>query len=271
MTNPKWWRCVIPRDETLKDGRPNPYYGFTTTELGENFEHHGAERWVLGEEIGEGGYKHWQGHVVFAKGITVEKLREIFPFSWWSPSTTHNFDYEEKTGKFVRSWEKGLTRFVCAELYEWQKDLIKRIDENRTDDRRIIFLMDGEGASGKTFLCKHLVAQHKAAYCPPLPEALDYMAWALAHHNAGCFIIDLPRAEAFQKVEKEQALWSAIEQMKNGYLYDKRHEWREMWIEPPAIVVLGNFEPRWGCLSSDRWVTGTMKGKERKHKWIEWQ
>ena len=270
MTSPKWWRATIPRGEYLKDGRPNPYYGYSTVELGESFEKHGAERWVIGEETGEDGYEHWQAHIVFSKGKTLENLRLIYPMVHWTPSQHHNFEYEEKEGKYIRSWEKALTRYINVPLWPWQKELLDHIEASKGDDRHITFLLDDEGCSGKTFLSKHLVGTHKAAYCPPLAESKDYMAWALAHSNAGCFILDMPRAESFKNIEKEAQLWSAIEQMKNGYLYDQRHQWREKWIDPPTIIVIANWEPRWECLSKDRWIPAKLEGSKGKTKWINW-
>nr|WCR62260.1 MAG: replication associated protein [ssDNA virus sp.] len=272
MTAPKWYSMTMPRGIMLKDGTPNPWYGLTAEEIGKELDAVGADRWVIGEEVGESGYEHWQIKVVFKKGKKKESLYETFPYVNIQPATTFNFEYEEKEGRFLRSWERSLAKFVHVNLYDWQSELLNKIAEMNGDDRHIILLMDEKGNAGKTFLSKHLVAIHQGAYCPPLPEALDYMAWALAHKTAKTFIIDLPRAESFSDAKKEAQLWSAIEQMKNGYLYDKRHEWKEAWIEPPNIVVIGNFEPRWSMLSADRWITGIMKGgKDQSKKWIEWQ
>lgn len=111
-------------------------------------------------------------------------------------------------------------------------------------------LIDPTGNSGKTTLAKGIVAKHMGAYCPALDEAKDYMAWALAHQNAGIFIMDIPKCDSR---DKNKELWSAVEQMKNGYLYDKRNHWREAWIPSPGILVITNEEPDKSMLSRDRW------------------
>lgn len=117
-------------------------------------------------------------------------------------------------------------------------------------------LIDECGNSGKTSLAKILTGRHEGAYCPPMDTPADYMGWALAHWNAGTFIIDLPKADT---TKKENALWSAVEQMKNGYLWDKRHHWQERWIDPPAILVITNEEPPRLALSADRWDIGHLE------------
>nr|WCD56390.1 MAG: replication associated protein [Smacoviridae sp.] len=81
---------------------------------------------------------------------------------------------------------------------------------------------------------------------------MDYMAFALAHTEAKAFVFDIPRSD---DGKREKQMWSAIEQIKNGYLYDKRNTWREAWIDPPKILVFTNSPPNKECLSKDRWRT----------------
>lgn len=73
------------------------------------------------------------------------------------------------------------------------------------------------------------------------------MAVAMAKPSKG-YVIDLPRADGKAK----KPMWSAIEQIKDGYLYDKRYNWREKWIEPPKIMVFCN-DFNASDLSTDRW------------------
>lgn len=63
-----------------------------------------------------------------------------------------------------------------------------------------------------------ITARHVGAYCPAMDESKDYMAWALAHSNAGIFVLDIPKSDSRKK---NADLWSAVEQMKNGYLWIK--------------------------------------------------
>lgn len=130
-------------------------------------------------------------------------------------------------------------------------------------------IVDRVGGRGKTTLAKILQARHEAQYCPQMDSAMDYMAFAMAKPSKGYFI-DVPRAEDYKK---KASLWSAIEQIKNGYLYDKRYAYKDAWIDPPRILVTANQFPPHKALSLDRWEVYEMSewgGRVwlvRHHKW----
>lgn len=256
MTKPKWYDFTLSREQFFKNGCPNPYYGMKHEDIGKQLMEHGAERCVVGEETGEDGYIHFQGRVVWKKGKDEAECYMVLPSAHWSPtqSTVHNFEYPEKEGKFWRSWEGALSKFAVMELYPWQNEVIERL--HKQNDRKICVIVDEAGNSGKTTLAKTLTARHEGAYCPPMETPADYMAWALAHSTANIFILDIPKCD---DAKKNKALWSAVEQMKNGYLWDKRHHWQEKWIDPPAVLVITNEYPDRTTLSQDRWDIGHME------------
>lgn len=68
--------------------------------------------------------------------------------------------------------------------------------------------------------------------------------------------MDIPKSDS-RKQNKD--LWSAVEQMKNGYLWDKRNNWKEAWIPSPGILVITNEEPDRTLLSRDRWDIGRLE------------
>lgn len=256
MTEPKWWDCTLSREETFANGNPNPYYTWHAPDVGKQLMEHGAERCVVGEEVGEDGYQHFQLRVVFKKPTSFEKVTAILPGGHWSETSEHgqlNFDYVEKEGHFWRSWETALGRFMRLDMYPWQNEIMSRLEQQ--NDRKVMVIVDRYGNSGKTAIAMRLTAEHKGAYCPELEDAKDYMAWALAHKTAGTFCLDIPRAG---DVRKDTAIWKAVEQMKNGYLWDKRHHWQEAFIMPPKVLVLTNDEPDRSLLSRDRWDIGYL-------------
>jgi len=71
--------------------------------------------------------------------------------------------------------------------------------------------------------------------------------------------IDLPRA-----MDKSRlfGIYSAIEQIKSGWVYDTRNKWREWDFDSPHIFVTTNICPDENMLSADRWNIFTVKNKE---------
>ena len=63
--------------------------------------------------------------------------------------------------------------------------------------------------------------------------------------------IDLPRA---MRKSELGGVFTAIEQIKKGKLYDTRYRYTEWWIDSPAIWVFTNVLPDLNSLSLDRWV-----------------
>lgn len=53
--------------------------------------------------------------------------------------------------------------------------------------------------------------------------------------------------------ERLGGIYSAIEQIKKGKLYDLRHCYKEYWIDSPTIWVFSNIPPDLSLLSKDRW------------------
>lgn len=248
ITEPKWY------DLTISKEKARTLYGIETVEhLGSVLERQGAERYVIGDEVGADGYEHYQVRVVFSKGKEM-----AFMTKSWGPvghvSVTHvrDFHYCEKEGKFYRSWEKVLHGYVTKELRPWQGQVVAMLGEQ--NDREIVVIYDPKGNHGKTWLGKYLVATRRAEYVPPLQEAQDYMAMCM-EKPAKAYLFDIPRAST---AKQGKAIWSAIEQIKNGYLYDKRYKWRDMWIESPAIVVFTNEIPDTNLLTADRWKVYTF-------------
>lgn len=241
MTEPKWW------DFTLSKDKAQEMFIDDMEMLGRILKPK-CDRCVVGDEEGADGYKHYQGRCVFKKGVTLTELRMMLPSAHWTPTHVRNFDYCEKEGKFWRSWEEALGEYVGMELLRWQEKTMKLLETQ--SDRSVLVIIDTEGGKGKTTLAKIMVSRHIGAYCPAMEDAKDYMAWALAHQTAKTFILDIPRAE---DRKKDKQLWSAVEQMKNGYLWDKRNHWQEAWIEPPKVLVFTNSMPDKRLLSDDRW------------------
>lgn len=236
MTAPKWY-----------DMTAWPTNGYTMENLKDKLEPI-ADRYVIGfEHATTTEREHYQIRVVFKAEHEETWVRGQFPGCHTSPTKVRNFNYCEKEGNFYRSWEKGLNKFAGIQLRKWQGMAISAMLE--TDDRQIMVVYDPVGGIGKTTLARYMVINRIATYVPPMSDAQDFMAFAMAKPSKA-YIFDMPRSES---VKQKKGMWSAVEQIKNGYLYDKRYSFRDMWIEPPKIIIICNELPDMDSLSADRW------------------
>ena len=71
--------------------------------------------------------------------------------------------------------------------------------------------------------------------------------------------VDLPRAMDKSRLN---GIYTAIEQIKKGKLYDLRYNYKEWWIDSPALWVFSNIEPDMTMLSRDRWRLWTIDDKK---------
>lgn len=253
MTEPKWYDLTLSVDK-IRQSVPNE----EPVELVEKWMETMCERYVIGIETGENGYEHLQCRIVLKKPMSMKDMVSAWSkYGHVSPSHTRNFDYCEKEGKFIRSWEKPLRKYVNGELLEWQELVIKRLKGQSS--REILCVIDEKGATGKTWLRKYLVANHLCTAIPTMEKAEDVMSIAMAKPSNG-YVLDLPRAEKLK-----DGMYSALEMLKDGWLYDKRYQWKEKWIEPPLLLVFTNTIPQLKKLSKDRWrfiticADGTIK------------
>lgn len=227
-----------------------------------------VDKFVIGEEIGKDGYEHYQGRVQFKKPYTMNELVS-FNHKWgitahWSPTSAncHDFDYCMKEGKFYRSWEGALAKYHDLELRDWQKLAVGAL--GASNDRNIIVIIDKEGGNGKSTLGKYLEVNHILDYCPVNSgEAGEYVAYCLGYQAKG-YLFDIPRCDT---IKDKKQMWKAIEQIKNGCLYDGRYSPRKVWIEPPMVMVFTNDIPPLNHLSIDRWVIHELIDGELQSSW----
>lgn len=243
MTDPKWYDLTIKASSVELEK--------LMVCLDEN-----CDRYVIGIETGEGGYQHYQTRIVckVAKALaTVRNMIEAYCPNWegWATPTSRNgrnFDYCEKEGNFIRSWEKVLRKWATIELRYWQEQAVA--DLTVQSDREILVICDFEGNRGKSVLAKHLEVTHVADVCPVTDgDASNYLEYCLNHPAKG-YVFDIPKADS---IKSKKAMWRAVEQIKNGLLYDRRYTSRKVWIEPPKIIIFTNEYPPLGMLSGDRW------------------
>nr|WQA30189.1 MAG: rep protein [Cressdnaviricota sp.] len=167
MTDVKWWDFTCPEDKAGTDEGLQ----ILLDDL--------CDRWVYGHEIGKDGYKHIQGRVVFKKPKELATIRNqtevMLPTAHWSKTQVRNFDYCEKEGNFVRSWEKALRKYASIELLDWQAQTLEFW--NNQNDRQVHVII-GQGNDGKSWFSKFMEATHRADVCPVCDgEASNYVEY----------------------------------------------------------------------------------------------
>lgn len=140
-------------------------------------------------------------------------------------------------------------------LFPWQQTIMD--SRNEKNERRVNILYDPDGARGKSSIAGLMACQGLAILLPPTNDS-DKLVQSLCNicmdkelRDPKCVFINLPRS---MEQDKLYGIFKAIEQMKDGHLYDVRYHYKEYWIESPQIWVFMNELPKMTYLSADRWV-----------------
>lgn len=231
-----------------------------------------GKRWCFQLESGGiTGYRHYQGRISLWKKKRGGELAKLWTNcgelpNYFQPTTKDvqvqgTFFYQMKEDTRVDGpWtNKDFTPFIpkqfkIATLKHWQDQI--KISAGIFDSRKIDVIVDAVGNRGKSVCSGHLHLEGTGLRVPPINEpqaliqALMNMCMTRDNHSPGLIFIDLPRS---QNKEKLAGLYNAIEQIKDGYLYDFRYQFKEWWIDSPRIWVFTNKMPDTKWLSADRW------------------
>lgn len=133
--------------------------------------------------------------------------------------------------------------------------------KNELDFRNVNIVYDATGNHGKSTYTAYKACKGEAIDLPPcndgdkLVAGLCDLCYTRKLRHPGVVFIDLPRAMDQKKLG---SMFTAIETIKKGYLYDFRYSFKEYWIDSPQLWVFCNFMPPTKYLSTDRWITWTI-------------
>lgn len=146
---------------------------------------------------------------------------------------------------------KRLQLIPFASFYPWQRYIYDCITSEPACDRRINWIVDARGCSGKSSLGKYLAAHGKAILLPYV-DAKDCMH-IVSHQTkpAGAYIFDLTRTKPASISSADT--YSCMESIKNGYLVSTKYVPKTTLAPPAHVWVLANQPPQWDALSADRW------------------
>lgn len=132
-------------------------------------------------------------------------------------------------------------------LREWQQDLADRLSEP-PDDRKIIFVVDPTGNTGKTWFAKHYTKYNDDAQFMEPSKKAD-MAYAL-QDTLRVLFINVTRTSDTANLDY---LYSFVESVKDGMVFSPKYESRMKYYDKVHVVIMMNMEPNMDLLSHDRY------------------
>lgn len=125
----------------------------------------------------------------------------------------------------------------------WQKRVLDLLAVPATD-REILWIVDTQGAKGKSRLARHLVLEHGAALLSGRVQDMAYM-----YNKERIAIFDITRTQA----ENLNHLYSFAESLKNGTVVSTKYESVTKVFDTPHVIFFANVMPSSEAWSADRY------------------
>lgn len=213
----------------------------------------------------ETGRFHYQGYLHLKKKMRIPQLAKLLqatvPTIHLSPSHDHealkSYCMKKDLTYVAGPWDdrdsEGHDVDVLAkeDLYPWQIEVLRQCSV-KPDDRKVCWLVDQKGCSGKTALLKFM-RKHKMALPLSYTDSKDamYMVTQLPWQEA--YVFDLTRVKPASLSASD--LYAVMEQIKNGLLQNTKYVSKAGILRKPSHVwVFANHVPDYKSLSQDRWM-----------------
>lgn len=232
-----------------------------------------AKKWTFQEEKGDGGYEHYQGRIsLFKKRRKAEVMKLMQSIEcpvpeYLQPTTSGEHQktafYAMKADTRVAGpWsDKDKVVWMAPEYaapaggwWPWQRDVIASLQVR--DRRTINLVVDPRGNNGKTHLAMHLEQSQQAVVLPTLQDAKELCEcvcdelMSAEERDPKLVLLDLPRAMSKKALS---GIFTAIENIKNGKVVDRRYSYRKWFFRPPQVWVFTNRMPNMAYMSDDWW------------------
>lgn len=117
---------------------------------------------------------------------------------------------------------------------------------------KVVWFFDDDGQSGKTTICKHLIATRGTDHCLYLQNGRTQdLAHAWSGHEL--ILFDLPRS-----LGEERLNVGALEALSNGIIFSGKYASAPKIIGEVLVVVFANMIPPWASLSRGRWIAWSI-------------
>jgi len=216
-----------------------------------------CKKWIFGYEIGESGTPHLQGSIWLFKKHKITELKKIFLNDTIHFETMRNetasLAYCQKDGDFE---SKGFPQKIkiIKSLFTHQENILN-IYKTEPDDRKIYWIYDAIGNTGKSAFVKFMFVNYKVAVINSgkLSDVINII-FNIYDENGSSFnpdcraiFIDVPRDNG------NKISYSAVEAIKNGLVVNTKYETGAIAFNVPHVFIFSNSLPEFSKFSSDRW------------------
>jgi hypothetical protein len=141
--------------------------------------------------------------------------------------------------KLVRA-ERHMVGNVLSdqEMFVWQRMVIDMISEYPVDERKILWIFDALGGSGKSALTKYLAVQHRAYVTGEAARYIDiaegYQPFEI-HGRLSIF--------HYSRANSANVCYSAMESLKDGMMFSSKYQSAAKEFPPTHVIVMSNSPP----------------------------
>jgi len=205
---------------------------------------------TLLNDIEKAGFKAFQWQIEFMYGT----LQEAYEYCTKSETALEPpiSNLPIYLGADVQFLEKTSGR------YPWQEDLLKELllpdlqHFKTPDDRKIIWIADTYGCSGKSKFVKYMVLHHSDSCKVAFGSASQLRSALISAGPRRCYFVDIPRT--LGRDDDIYSVISALEDLKNGFVVSSMYgKNAQLVMNPPHVVVFSNMSAPLDSMSSDRW------------------
>jgi len=214
------------------------------------------ENYIYGyEEAGSTGTPHIQGFVSFRK-----KTRPFTEYPLWGrfahwevmkTTIPYNIRYCSKEGNYRCSpaYSPPNSIRLPTSLRQWQAELCEELITPSNDDRKIKWIYDNDGGSGKTVFCRYMCVRHNALVVGGRAIDAQYgiIKWMENNHGKA------PKIVLYNTTRNQKIDYQGLESIKDGIFFSAKYESQMCVFDSPKVVVFANGPPDEERLSKDRW------------------
>jgi len=212
---------------------------------------------VIGREIGEiKGTKHLQCYFENKNPLRFSTLKKKWPRGHWEKpkgNKKQNYDYCTKDNDYITNMSYGrkdklLKKYNGVVWKDWQKQILDIISKP-IDNRKIHWIVDYDGNSGKSFLAKYIFLKYnviiaegkKADIFNQIKMSIDI------NIEPHIILVDIPRSG------NKFVNYGCLESIKNGLIYSGKYEGGCCAFETPHLIIFSNEQPCYESWSKDRY------------------